>query len=75
MAYGDKRDYPKIHLFRDGIYVATTTWAKNTREAVAKFWNSPANAKYAGYKITAQYDTPRHTYKACKVRRHRKAGR
>lgn len=44
MAYGDKRDYPKIDIYvrkwlPDGsakvwTYVATTTWAKTCREAV-----------------------------------------
>ncbi len=70
MAYGDKRDYPKIHLYRDGIYVATTTWAKDPKEAVKHFWDSPAHTKYAGYKITARRDVPRHS----KAQRHRKAG-
>jgi molecular chaperone GrpE (heat shock protein) len=31
--YGDKRDYPKIEIFVDGDYKATTTWAKNLAEA------------------------------------------
>ena len=34
MAYDDKRNYPKIDIFKDGLYVASTTWASNC--AVAK---------------------------------------
>jgi hypothetical protein len=36
-AYGDKRDFPKIEIFVDGKYKATTTWAKNCKEAKEKF--------------------------------------
>lgn len=36
-AYGDKRDYPKIHIYVNGSYVATTTWAKTCREAIDKY--------------------------------------
>src|SRR5208282_75208 len=32
-AYGDKRDYPKIEIFVDGKYVATTTWARTIKQA------------------------------------------
>jgi hypothetical protein len=32
-AYGDRRDYPKLHIFVNGEYLATTTWAKNKKEA------------------------------------------
>ena len=37
MAYGDKRDFPKIDISVDGEYVATTTWARTCREAVERF--------------------------------------
>lgn len=33
LKYGEKRDYRKIDLILDGVYVATTTWSKNLREA------------------------------------------
>ena len=33
LAYGDKRDYPKIELIYAGKYVGTTTWSKTCREA------------------------------------------
>ncbi len=68
MAYGDKRDYPKIDLYYVGQYkgrnqlnyVATTTWSKNLKEAVKFFWHNPAHSKYAGYKIVARYqESPR----------------
>ncbi len=32
-AYGVIRDYPKIEIFYDGRYVATTTWARTIQEA------------------------------------------
>ena len=37
MAYGDKRDYPKIDLYVNGIYRASTTWSKTITEAITKF--------------------------------------
>lgn len=37
MKYGDKRDYRKIDIFVDGKYVASTTWAKNCKEAKAQY--------------------------------------
>ncbi len=39
-AYGTRRDYPKIDLFYDGRYVATTSWARTMREAKEKFLES-----------------------------------
>jgi hypothetical protein len=36
-AYGNKRDHRPIHIVVDGRYIATTTWAKNAKEAVARF--------------------------------------
>jgi hypothetical protein len=45
MAYGDKRDYPKIEIFVDGLYRATTSWAKTCREAVEHYrTNHPEDA-------------------------------
>lgn len=35
--YGNKRDYPKIDIFVDGDYRATTTWARTLDEARRKF--------------------------------------
>lgn len=43
MTYGNKRDYRKIDIYTMSPstgkwqYVATTTWAKTCREAVARF--------------------------------------
>ena len=37
MAYGDKRDYPKIDIFWYGKYTVTTTWAKTCKEAKQKY--------------------------------------
>lgn len=38
MAYGDKRDFPKIDVARrGGGYVGSTTWAKTCREACERF--------------------------------------
>ena len=36
-SYGKKRDYKKHHLYVDGKYVATTTWARNAKEAEKRF--------------------------------------
>lgn len=36
-AYGDKRDYKKHHIYVNGRYIATTTWARNAKEAEKKF--------------------------------------
>jgi len=33
--YGNKRDFKKIDIFYDGVYVGSTTWAKNPKEAKA----------------------------------------
>ena len=35
--YGDKTDYPKIEIFVNGNYVATTTWAKSIKQARQKY--------------------------------------
>lgn len=36
--YGNKRDYPKINIYRRGAgYVCSTTWAGSCREAVARY--------------------------------------
>lgn len=37
MAYGDKRDYPKIDISVNGQYVCSTTWSKTPREAVQNY--------------------------------------
>jgi len=44
-AYGDKRDYPKIDIYEDGKYVATTTWAKTCKEAEEKYKEKHPDAK------------------------------
>ena len=44
-AYGDKRDYPKIDIFENGKYVATTTWAKTCKEAEEKYKEKNPDAK------------------------------
>jgi len=36
-AYGDKKDYPKLHIFVDGEYKGSTTWSKNKKEAKDKY--------------------------------------
>jgi len=37
MAYGDKRDFPKIDIYVDGNYVCSTTWSRTCKEAVANY--------------------------------------
>jgi hypothetical protein len=34
MAFGDKRDYPKIDVYADGKYLHSTTWCRTCKEAV-----------------------------------------
>lgn len=59
-SYGDKRDYPKIDIHHKGKYVGTTTWAKNTKVAKAKYLeknpdHDPAHVK-ASYVKEEQLD-------------------
>jgi hypothetical protein len=49
-AYGDKRDYKKHHISVDGKYVATTTWARDAKEAEEKF--AEQHPKYKNARIT-----------------------
>ena len=35
--YGNKRDYPKIDIHINGVYVCSTTWSRNVKEAKSKF--------------------------------------
>lgn len=52
--YGDKRDYPKIELYRNGVYWRSTTWAKTCKEAKEKLVNSdPIGLR--GVHITAHF--------------------
>jgi hypothetical protein len=51
LAYGDKRDYPKIEIFSNGMYVGTTTWARTIKEAIANY--KKRNPDLTGVKITA----------------------
>ena len=37
MKYGDKRNYPKIDVIRDGQYECSTTWACTCKEAVERY--------------------------------------
>lgn len=41
--YGDKRDYPKLHIMVDGEYKGTTTWSKNKKEAKDKYLEKNKN--------------------------------
>jgi hypothetical protein len=49
-AYGEKRDYKKHHISVDGKYVATTTWARDAKEAEEKF--AEQHPKYKNARIT-----------------------
>jgi hypothetical protein len=40
MAYGDKRNNPKIDIYVDGVYKKTTTWVRTCREAKERFLNA-----------------------------------
>ena len=54
--YGDKRDYPKIEIFVDGDYRATTTWARTLDEARRKFAEATGTPLH---QIRAHYKEPR----------------
>lgn len=54
MSYGNKRDYRKIDIYRDGVYVCSTTWAKTCREAREHFVYG-RTAEHAGHIITARF--------------------
>lgn len=53
-AFGDKRDFPKIEIFVDGEYKATTTWSKTCKEAIEKYKETHPEAK--DKKVTANFD-------------------
>ena len=58
MTYGDKRDFPKIDISRRGTkatppkYLATTTWAKTCKEAIARYAELSG---YAASDLTANF--------------------
>lgn len=51
--YGNRRDYPKIDLYYDGDYKATTTWSRTCAEAKEYFHK--AHPSYVLSKITARF--------------------
>ena len=57
MAYGDKRDYKKIDIYKRGrgvhIYLASTTWAKNLKDAREQF--AIGSKIYAASDLIAYY--------------------
>lgn len=50
--YGAVRDYPKIELFLNGHYVATTAWSRTLLEAIEHYRQS---FPLAQGKITAMF--------------------
>jgi hypothetical protein len=56
MAYGDKRDYPKIDIYVDGNYRTSTTWSRTCREAVAVFKQINPVVASRATSITARFD-------------------
>lgn len=56
MAYGDKRDYPKIDIYVDGNYRCSTTWSRTCREAVENFKQINPVVTSRATKITAKFD-------------------
>jgi hypothetical protein len=52
--HGEKRDYAKHHIEVDGKYIATTTWARDAKEAEKRFLQ--ARPEYKGAKITISKD-------------------
>jgi hypothetical protein len=45
MKYGDKRDYKKIDIYVNGVYVCSTNWAKTCKEAKEKYLEKHSNEK------------------------------
>lgn len=47
--YGDKRDYPKIDVYVNGVYKHSTNWARNLKEAKEKsgVTDGKISAKYS----------------------------
>lgn len=37
LKYGDKKDYPKIDIYLNGVYTSSTTWARNIKEAINRY--------------------------------------
>jgi len=37
MSNGNKRDYPKIDIYVDGVYAVSTTWSRTCSEAKARY--------------------------------------
>lgn len=62
MAYGDKRDYPKINIFVNGVYRCSTNWAKTCKEARERFIEKGEAMPY-GAKVTAFFDEVRPRFK------------
>ena len=56
--YGDKRDYPKIDIYVDGQYVATTTWASTVKQAVEQY---VARNNVGSDRVTAYFQESRHS--------------
>lgn len=53
-AHGSKRDYAKHYIEVDGKYIATTTWARNAKEAEKRFLQ--AHPEHKGSRITISKD-------------------
>ena len=58
MAYGDKRDRPKIDLYSmpSGEYLGSTTWAKTLKEAKEQY---AAKTEFAVGQLRAFFVLPR----------------
>ena len=54
MAYGDKRDYPKIDIYVNGRFLGCTTWAATCREAIREV-SKKRNLVPEGAKVTARF--------------------
>lgn len=63
MAYGDKRDYPKIEIWlkypgpasTGSRYYGATTWAKTCKEAKAQFIKANPDLAHAAERVTAHF--------------------
>lgn len=58
MAYGDRRDFRKINIYVNGVYKASTTWARTCREAAERYSDSVSEIRREPMqeKVTARFD-------------------
>lgn len=51
-AYGDKRDHPKLDIYVNGTYMASTSWAKSRDEAKIKYLEKHSNVSPESVRVS-----------------------